>query len=83
MIAGLLTLVGSPILRVVGVVSAVILISWLLIQYGASTQEQGQEIQRLQGNIQTMERIDEAIRNTPSNVDGANSLLDQFLDSRR
>lgn len=78
----LLSLVGSPILRVVAGASVVILIFWLMIQYGKSIQEQEQIQEQLEGHIDTRERIDEAIRNTPIDTDGAIGVLDDFLDSR-
>jgi len=79
----LITRVGLKRLIPVGIVLVVGLISWLLIQYGENTQAREQEVQQLQNQIETRERIDEAIKRTPADTDGARGVLSDFLDSRQ
>lgn len=61
---GLLSLVGSPIARIVGSVLVATLIFWLLIQYGQNMERERQEQQDLRENLETRERIDDSIQDT-------------------
>ena len=64
-------IVGSPIGRLVGVVLAVILTSFLLIQFGQNIQEQRQIKEELQGNVETRERIDAELETAPTDPSDA------------
>jgi len=75
----MLNFVGSKWMLPVVLVLAVGLISFSLIQYGKNTQEQENLNQQLQDNIETRERIDDAIRNSP---DDPNAAL-EFLRDRQ
>lgn len=83
MIAWLNTRVGLRMVIPAAIVLVVGVISWFLIQYGENTQAREQEVQQLQNQIETRERIDEAIRRTPTDTDGARGVLSDFLDSRQ
>ncbi len=54
-----------------GVVLAVILTSFLLIQYGQNIQEQRQIKEELQGNVETRERIDVELETAPTDPSDA------------
>ena len=73
MILSLLKLVGSPLLRIVGSVLVATLIFWLTTQYGRSIERNDQLQEDLQNNLETRERIDESISNSPTDPD--NSLI--------
>jgi len=79
----LITRVGLKRLIPVGIVLVVGLISFFLIQYGENTQAREQEVQQLQNQIETRDKIDEAIKRTPTDTDGARGLLSDFLGSRQ
>ena len=73
----LLSLVGSPLARIVGGVLAVGLILWLTIQYGQSIERNNQLQEDLQNNVETRERIDESIDSSPTDPSGALEWLQQ------
>jgi hypothetical protein len=79
----LITRVGLKRLIPAGIVLAVGVIFWALIQYGENTQAREQEVQQLQNQVETRNQIDEAIRRTPTDPDGARGVLSDFLDSRQ
>ena len=58
------------------------LIVFGLIQYGGNIESERNQVERLEQEVETRERIDEAIRNTPTDTDGARRLLNEFLQSR-
>lgn len=68
-------LVGPRVLVGVGLVLVVGLISYTMIQYGVSMERERQAQENLQNNVDTRERIDNAIRNSPSDADAALRLL--------
>lgn len=55
---------------------------YFLIQRIQDTGKQELKIEQLQEQIQTRERIDNAVRNSPSTSDGAVELLNDFINSR-
>lgn len=71
MIITLLKLVGSPLFRIVGSVLVATLIFWLMIQYGRSIERSDQLQEDLQNNLETRERIDESISNSPTDPDSS------------
>ena len=71
MILTLLKLVGSPLFRIVGSVLVATLIFWLMIQYGRSIERSDQLQEDLQNNLETRERIDESISNSPTDPDSS------------
>lgn len=71
MILTLLKLVGSPLFRIVGSVLVATLIFWLTIQYGRSIERNDQLQEDLQNNLETRERIDESISNSPTDPDSS------------
>lgn len=71
MILSLLKLVGSPLFRIVGSVLVATLIFWLTIQYGRSIERSDQLQEDLQNNLETRERIDESISNSPTDPDSS------------
>jgi len=71
----MLNLVGSKWMLPVVLVLAVGLIFFGLIQYGKNTQEQENLNQQLQTEIETRERIDDAIRNSPTDPNAALEFL--------
>lgn len=76
------SIVGSRLFAPVASALVVILIFWGLIQYGQNTERNSQEADRLRDQIETRDRIDEAIRNTPDDTDGARGVLTDFIQSR-
>ena len=68
-------LVGGPLPIIVVTVLVVGLTSYALIQYGKNIQEQENLNQRLQNNVETRERIDDAISNSPSDPNDALEFL--------
>ena len=71
MIITLLKLVGSPLFRIVGSVLVATLIFWLTTQYGRSIERNDQLQEDLQNNLETRERIDESISNSPTDPDSS------------
>ena len=55
---------------------------YLMIQYIKTIGKQEQQIEKLEKDLQTRKRIDAAIRNAPSDLDGSVRVLDDFLTSR-
>jgi positive regulator of sigma E activity len=70
-LTSLLKLVGSPLFRIVGSVLVATLIFWLTIQYGRSIERNDQLQEDLQNNLETRERIDESISNSPTDPDSS------------
>ena len=77
--------VGLILITLVGVVSVVGLISFTLIQYGKSTQQEKIERQINEQQIQTRQRIDQAIRENsrPSSPDDNRKWLLDRQQSRQ
>lgn len=71
----------TPIL--VAVVLAVIGVGFTTIQWLRDTGKQELQIEQLQEQLDIRKRIDEADRTSPRNVDDADRLLREFLDSNR
>ena len=68
-------LAGRNLKVIAGLVLAVGLISFGMIQYGKSIQKETQATEDLKDNVETRQRIDNAIRNRPSDAVDALRLL--------
>jgi len=75
--------VGYRILILVGLVLGATGIGYLTIQRIQDTGRQELQIEQLQDQIDLRKRIDDATRTSPTNVDDADRVLQQFLDSNR
>lgn len=74
--------VGLRIMLLVAGVSVAMGLGWLVIQQIQNTGRQEIQIEQLEEGLEIRRRIDESQRNAPTNVDGANSVLLDFLQSR-
>lgn len=70
-----LSLIGIALL-------AVITGGYFLTQRLQDIGRQDYQIEKLQQDLETRGRIDDAIRNTPTDTDGSLRVLDDFLNSR-
>lgn len=71
--------VGLKQALLAGLVLVVMGIGYAAIQYFQKTGKQDLQLEILQDQIETRERIDEAIRNAPTGVDESRSVLEQFI----
>ena len=63
------------------IVLAVIGIGYTTIRWLQDTGKQELKIEQLEESLETRRRIDEAVRTAPSDVDDADSLLREFLNT--
>lgn len=72
-------IVGSPLGRLVGVVFLVGLLSIGAILYIQSAERDKINVEKLQQEIETRDRVDEAIKRSPNSLDG----ISEFLRDRQ
>lgn len=72
-------IVGSPLGRLVGVVLLVGLLSIGAILYIQSAERDKINVEKLQQEIETRDRVDEAIKRSPNSLDG----IAEFLRDRQ
>lgn len=74
---------GYRTIILAGLVLGAIGIGYLTIQRIQDTGRQELQIEQLQDQIDLRKRIDDAVRTSPTSVDAADRVLNEFLNSNR